>query len=225
MMGSFAESHVEEATLAWLVGSGYEVQSGSAIAPGEPEAQRSNYHEVILESRLRGALPRLNPNIPATALEEARRKVKYPGSPSLVGNNRTFHRFLVDGVPVEYQAEGRIKGDHARLLDFDAPDNNDWLAVNQFTVVEDHHNRRPDVLVFVNGLPLTVIELKNAADENATIRTAFWFRTAYRRVWDRSLPTESASCLGEPSKESTCRPPACPSWKSCYVVCSTSGGS
>jgi type I restriction enzyme R subunit len=129
---------------------------------------------VVLEDRLRQALQRLNPRVPAEALEEAFRKLTRPDLPSLVASNHLVHKFLVEGVPVEYQrSDGSLGGDLVRVLDFDDPENNDFLAVNQFTVVEDRHERRPDIVLFVNGLPLAVLELKNAADENATIWSAF----------------------------------------------------
>lgn len=170
---TFTESVIEQAALAWLESLGYKIVFGNDIAPEEPAAERENYGEVILAGRLKDALQRINPNIPAEALEDAFRKVTRPSSPSLVGNNRSFHKMLADGIEVEYRHEGRIKGDKVWLIDFENLDNNDWLAVNQFTVVENHINRRPDIVIFVNGLPLSVIELKNAADEKATIWSAF----------------------------------------------------
>jgi type I restriction enzyme R subunit len=169
----FTESEVESAALTWLEGLGYIVLHGPDIAPGEPGAERQSYQEAILPRRLRDALARLNPVLPAEAIEEAFRKVSRVDSPSLIQANRLFHRMLVDGVDVEYQAEGRVVHDKARLVDFDDPDNNDWVAVNQFTVQEGRHTRRPDIVLFLNGLPLGVIELKNPADENANIWTAF----------------------------------------------------
>jgi type I restriction enzyme R subunit len=173
-MTNLIESHVEEAALAWFAELGYHVVSGGDIAPGEPHAERESYADVVLVRRLEAALESLNPHVPAVAREEALRKVLLQESPSLVGNNRAFQRMLVDGVEVEYKrADGSIAGDRVRLVDFENPENNDWLAVNQFTVVEGQHNRRPDVVLFINGLPLAVIELKNAADEDATIWTAF----------------------------------------------------
>ena len=160
------ESHVEDAALAWFGELGYTVLHGPDIAPGEPLAERDDYGQVVLAARLRRKLADLNPHIPADALDEAARKVTRPASASLINNNRLFHRMLVDGVEVEYRrADNSIAGDRARLVDFDEPNNNDWLAVNQFTVIEGQHNRRPDIVLFVNGLPLAVIELKNAADE------------------------------------------------------------
>jgi type I restriction enzyme R subunit len=172
--GTFTESVVEDAALCWLKDLGYEVMFGPDIAPGMPAAERDNYGQVVLERRLRDALARLNAEAPADALEEAFRKLTRPDSPSLVVNNHVIHKYLVEGVPVEYRRkDGSIGGDLVHVLDYEEPENNEFLAVNQFTVVENQHERRPDVVLFVNGLPLAVIELKNAATENATIWSAF----------------------------------------------------
>jgi type I restriction enzyme R subunit len=167
------ESVVEEATISWLKELGYILLFGPDIAPGELFAERESYGEVILINRLRSVLAKINPNIPEEAREEAIRKVMRAEHPSLIENNRRFHRYLVDGVPVEYQKENRNIHDQVWLIDFSDPENNDWLAINQYTVIEERHNRRPDVVVFVNGLPLAVIELKNPANENATALDAF----------------------------------------------------
>ena len=167
-MSHFTESTIEETALDWLKDIGYTIVYGGDIAPEEPAAERENYQDVLLVGRLRAALERINPNVPAEALEDAFRKVTRPSSPALVGNNRSLHKMLADGIEVEYRHEGRIKGDKVWLIDFENLDNNDWLAVNQFTVVENHINRRPDIVIFINGLPLSVIELKNAADAKAT---------------------------------------------------------
>jgi type I restriction enzyme R subunit len=173
-MTAFIESIVEQAALAWLAGLGWSVKYGPEIAPGELFAERGDYGEVVLAQRLRDALARLNPGFPAEALEDAFRKLTRADAPSILERNRAVHRMLVDGVTVEYRRpDGSIAGAQARLLDFDDPDNNDWLAVNQYTVTEGQHTRRPDVVLFVNGLPLAVIELKNPADENATVWSAF----------------------------------------------------
>jgi type I restriction enzyme R subunit len=175
-MNPFTESVVEEAALAWLRGLGFGVLNGPAIAAGEVAAERSdpNYRDVVLEGRLRQALARLNPDLPSEVLEDACRKLTRVDAPSLIERNRAMHRMLVDGVPVESpRPDGTIAGGQARVLDFEDPDNNDWLAVNQFTVAEGQHVRRPDVVLFVNGLPLVVVELKNPTDENATVWTAF----------------------------------------------------
>jgi len=171
---SFTESVVEQAALAWLESLGYTILSGPEIAPDEPAAERDDYGQVVLDRRLLQALQRLNTQVPTDALDEAFRKLTRPDSPSLVANNHAVHNYLVEGVPVEYQrADGSIGGDLVRVLDYEDPESNEFLAVNQFTVVEDQHERRPDIVLFVNGLPLAVLELKNPADENATIWSAF----------------------------------------------------
>jgi type I restriction enzyme R subunit len=174
MSSSFTESAVEQAALAWLESLGYMILSGLEIGPGELQAERDNYGQVVLERRLRQALQGLNPKVPMDALEEALRKLTRPDLPSLVANNHVIHKYLVEGVPVEYQRpDGSIGGDLVRVFDCDKPENNEFLAVNQFTVVEDQHERRPDIVLFVNGLPLAVIELKNPADEKADVWKAF----------------------------------------------------
>ena len=175
-MSYLTESTVEDTTLSWFEDLGYEVLFGPDIAFDGPEPERepaANYSDVILSGRLREALAAINPNIPDMALDDAIRKVTRTESPSLIENNRRFHRMLTDGVDISYMADGREVHDKVWLLDIEELMNNDWLAVNQFTVVEGHKNRRPDIVIFINGLPLAVIELKNPADEKATIRHAF----------------------------------------------------
>ena len=173
-MKGISESTVEDAALEWLAGLGWSVVHGPDIAPDTPGAERADYGEVVLERRLRDALARLNPGLPAAAREDALRRLIRPEGATLAARNRAFHRMATDGVTVEYRdAGGAIRGAQARAIDFDRPARNDWLAVNQFTVVEHRHERRPDVVLFVNGLPLAVIELKNPADEQATILSAY----------------------------------------------------
>ena len=175
-MTSFTESVVEDATLEYFAELGYSIAHGPDIAPGEPMQERASYGDVVLIDRLRVALARINPRIPADALDEAARKVLNAGhvSPALFENNHRFHQLITDGVSVEYKRpDGSIAGDQVWLIDFDHIDNNNWLVVNQYTVIENKNNRRPDVVIFVNGLPLGVIELKNTADEKATIHHAF----------------------------------------------------
>ena len=172
-LNTIYESDIEEVSLDWLTDLGYTVLHGPDIAPDMPNAERSNYKEVVLTRRLQDAVTRLNPTIPTDAQEEAIRKVLNPDSPALVQNNRAFHQMLVDGIEVEYrQPDGTVRGERVRLVNFDTPENNDWLAVNQFTVIEKS-DRRPDIVLFINGLPLAVIELKNPTDEKATVLTAF----------------------------------------------------
>ncbi|MBN1869529.1 MAG: type I restriction endonuclease subunit R [Candidatus Omnitrophica bacterium] len=167
------ESVIEQAALAWLEAIGWQVAHGPDIAPGQLLTERADYGEVVLTQRLRDALARLNPQLLADALEDAFRKLTRPEGADLIQRNRALHQMLVDGVTVECRtAGGSIRGAQAQVIDFNNPENNDWLAVNQFAVMENKHSRRPDIVLFINGLPLSVIELKNAADENATIWTA-----------------------------------------------------
>lgn len=174
MSHKLTESDVEEASLEWFKELDYSILHGPDIAPGELFAERQSYDQVALTDRLQAAINHLNPSIPKEAKEEAIRRITHPGSPSLIVNNRNFHRMLVDGIEIEYvDSDGRVVGDRVHLVDFKELGNNDWLVVNQFTVIEDGHNRRPDVIVFVNGLPIAVIELKNAADKDATIWSAY----------------------------------------------------
>ncbi len=182
MSAGITESVVEEATLTWLKELGYTALNGPNIAPGEPKEERASYNDVVLAGRLRSALVRINPDIPPDALDEVIRKITRSDTPNLFENNRRFHQQLTGGVDVEYHAnDGRIIHNKAWLIDFSGPGNNDWLAVNQFTVVENNTNRRCDVVIFVNGLPLGVIELKNPGDENATIKGAFNQLQTYKK--------------------------------------------
>ena len=173
-MSAFSESGVEAAALAWLADLGWAVAHGPDIAPDALAAERSDYGQVLLEQRLCDSLARLNSDLPDDVLDDAFRQLNRPEGPTLENRNRAFHRMLVDGVTVEYRTdEGAVRGSQACVVDFDDPTNNDWLAVNQLTVVENKHERRPDIGLFVNGLPLGVIELKNPTDEDATIWAAW----------------------------------------------------
>ena len=184
-MNAFTESVVEHAALDWFRALGYDVVGGPDMPPG-PHALRESYADTIFPSVVRGALARMNPNLPNEALDDAFRKLTRPEGPSLEARNRAFHRLAVDGVTVEYRgAGGSIRGAPVRMFDFEQPSNNDWLAVNQFTVVESSHERRPDIVLFVNGLPLAVVELKNPADEDATLRSA-WQQL---RTYQAELPS------------------------------------
>ena len=173
----FSEATVEDATLEIFADLGYATAQGLDIAPDADASERLNYGDVILKGRLQAAVDRLNPTVPAEARAEAIRQLFTAETPSLVEENRRIHRLIAEGVDVEfYGSDGVLKGDKVRLVDFDpltALATNDWFAVNQFTVIENRHERRPDVVVFVNGLPLAVIELKNAGSEAATIDGAY----------------------------------------------------
>jgi type I restriction enzyme R subunit len=169
------ESNIEQVTLDILANLKYKIIYCPDIAP-EPDGvrpERQSYSDVILTDRLKSAIDKLNPGIPHEAKEEALKKVLRAESPDLTVNNHNFHRMVIDGVDIEYREDGRTIGDKVWLVDFKNPDNNEFLAINQFTVIEDRNNRRPDIVIFVNGLPLGVIELKNPTDENATVKTAF----------------------------------------------------
>jgi type I restriction enzyme R subunit len=174
-MKALTESDVEQAALDIFEELDYKTVYGPDIAPA-PEGtkpERKNYSDVVLVERLAKAIDKLNPTIPKEAKEEAVKKVLRVESPKLIVNNQSFHRMLVNGVYVEYRRkDGSIAGDKVWLFDFHKPEHNEFLAVNQFTVIENNYNRRPDIVIFVNGLPLAVVELKNPADETATVWTA-----------------------------------------------------
>ena len=173
-MTTLHESDIEDAALEWLGELGWQVAHGPDIAPDTVASERDDYGQVVLERRLRDALGELNPALPASAIDDAYRKLTRPEGATLEARNRAFHRMLVNGVETEYtDGDGRVRGGHARVVDFTNPANNDWLAVNQFTVTENRNTRRPDIVLFLNGLPLGIMELKNAADEDATVWSAF----------------------------------------------------
>ena len=185
-MTTITEDDVEQLALGWLSDVGWESVNGADIAPDTAGAERDDFGDVILERRLRDAIDRLNPGIRFDAHEDAFRKLTNPQGTSLEVKNESFHRMLVEGVNVEYRdIDGRIRGAQVRVIDFDDVDANDFLAVNQFAVVENKNSRRPDVVLFVNGLPLGIIELKNPTDEDATIWTAWQQLQTYKS----ELPT------------------------------------
>ena len=167
------EDQLENEVLGWLADVSYSHVYGPDIAPETNSAERSTYQQVLLVERLRDAIARLNPSIPLMARDDALRQVLDLGIPSLLNANRHFHQLMTSGIPVQYQKDGETRGDFVRLIDFESPSNNEWLAVNQFTVKGPKHSRRPDIVLFVNGLPLVLIELKNPADEQADIWKAY----------------------------------------------------
>ena len=174
------EDQLEQECLAWLADVGWQHRYGPDIAPDGDAPERDNYRQVLLLGRLRSAVAALNPTVPAAAREDAIRQLLDLGTPVLLAANRHFHRLLVGGVPVEYQQDGETRGDFVRLVDWADPSRNEWLAVNQFSVTGPHHTRRPDIVLFVNGLPLVLIELKNPADLNADVWKAFHQIQTYR---------------------------------------------
>lgn len=182
-MTKFTEDTVELAAIDWLQQAGYEYIHGGVIAPGESAAERTSYGEVLLIGRLRAALEHINAHIPRAArtdvVDEVIRRIQRTPGQNPVINNHAFHRLFTEGVDVSFRDGGQMRHDKVWLVDFEHPQNNEFLAVNQFTVMDTNPitraqtNRRPDIVLFVNGLPLVIVELKNAADEKATIRNAF----------------------------------------------------
>lgn len=167
------ESQIEQYALDILANLGWQILHGPDIGPDGAMAERE-LRQVVLPERLYSALVRLNPYIPEPALNEAMRRLTQISKPSLIENNHEFHQLLVVGVPVQYRtSSGEVKHDIVRVVDFTSPKNNDFAAVNQLTVLQGDYNRRPDIVLFVNGLPLVVIELKNAADTKADLAAAY----------------------------------------------------
>lgn len=183
-MSGISEDAVEQAMLEWLAGLGWRTAHGPDISPPDAKTsgtERTTYREVVLVGRLRDAIAKLNPHIPVGARDDALRCVLNPNVPGQVNSNRQVHRWLVDGVPVEFQKDGETRGDRVRLLDFADVAANDWLAVNQYSVQGPKQTRRPDVVLFVNGMPLVVVELKNPGDEDADIWAAWNQLQAYQQ--------------------------------------------
>jgi len=199
-MTKYTESTLEMAALEWFGELGYTIKYGPDISPEMNVAdqpsfteatvskERESYADVILEDRLKEAIDKFNPDIPEDAKEDALKKVLHVAhlTPNLTANNKAFHSYLRDGVDVEYMRDdGTVAGDKARIVDFENIENNDFLAVNQFTIVEQNNNRRPDVIIFINGLPVVVIELKNPGDEKATVKGAF----NQIQIYKKDIPT------------------------------------
>jgi len=181
MASGFSEGLVEEVVVSTLQDLGYTYQPGAVISPDGSAPTRLAYVDVLLSDILTAAVDRLNPLIPADARRQAMRQLSITETPSLVEENRRMHRLITEGVDVEFSiGDGEVKGDKVWLVDFEQPENNDFLVTNQFTVAEGKHTRRPDVMVFVNGLPLGIIELKNAASENATVDQAYQQLQTYK---------------------------------------------
>lgn len=181
-MGRITENTIEDFAIQLLEHLGYEYIYAPDIAYDGENPERSSYDDVLLTQRMAQAVRRINPTVPPAAQEEAIKEIQRIHSPELLTNNESFHRLLTEGIKVSYQKEGQQRGDLVWLIDFNTPENNDFIVANQFTVVEDGVNKRPDVILFVNGIPLVVLELKNAADENATIKSAFRQIETYKSV-------------------------------------------
>jgi len=193
-MPKITESEIENLAIELLESSGYDYIYGPDIAPDGDRPERASFEDVLLLERLQTAVRRINPTLPASAIEDAIKQIQRIHSPELIANNETFHRMLTEGVKVSYQKDGKERGDLVWLVDFKNLENNDFVVCNQFTVIENNVNKRPDVILFVNGLPLVVIELKNPADENATVKSAFKQIQTYKSAIP-SLFTYNGFCV------------------------------
>ncbi len=182
MAASLTESEIETLAIERLQVLGYSYVYAPEIAPDSATPERESFADVILDKRLRKAIARINPTLPVAALDEAIKTIQRISSPELLANNEAFHRLLTEGVNVSYQKDGNTRGDLVWLIDFANPDNNEFVVANQFTIIENNQNKRPDVILFVNGLPLVVIELKNAADENTTLTSAYKQLETYKQT-------------------------------------------
>lgn len=181
-MSSITEAAIEDFAIKLFERLGYDYVHAPDIAPDSDSPERNRYDDVFLTPRLEQALRRINPSIAPDVLQTALKEVQRIHSPDLLANNETFHRLLTEGVKVSYQQDGNERGDLVWLIDFANPDNNEFVVANQFTVIENNQNKRPDLVLFVNGIPLVVIELKNATDENATLKAAYQQLETYKHI-------------------------------------------
>ncbi|MCB5187824.1 type I restriction endonuclease subunit R [Methylobacillus caricis] len=181
-MAKLTESEIEALAIERLQMLGFDYIYGPDIAPDAKNSERESFADVLLNSRLRHAVARINPTLPAAALDEAIKTIQRISSPELLANNEAFHRLLTEGVKVSYQKDGNTRGNLVWLVDFANPDNNEFVVANQFSIIENNQNKRPDIILFVNGLPLVVMELKNAADENATLTSAYRQLETYKQA-------------------------------------------
>jgi len=181
MRNTISENEIEQIALSYLKHLGYNYLLGTEISPDGEHPERE-YSDVVLITRLRDAIDKLNPNIPQEAKEDALKKVLRTESPNLLINNEKFHKYFTDGIEVEIRTDTGIRGEKVYIVDFENIENNEFLAVNQFTVIENNQNKRPDIVLFINGLPLVVVELKNAVDENATLKSAFNQLQTYKQA-------------------------------------------
>ncbi len=193
-MKPITENLIEESTIEILQSQGWEYANGKELSPEGLFCERENYQQIILIGRLRNAISKINPHIPADAQEAAVQKVLRIYSPVLLHNNEEFHKLLVEKVKIPYQQNGYERSHEVALIDFENTNNNQFLVVNQYTIIENNQNKRPDVILFVNGIPLVVIELKNASDENASIRKAYEQIQTYKAIIP-SLFTYNAVCI------------------------------
>ena len=180
-MASITENEIEAIALSYLQNLGYSHILGTTLSPDGEHPERQ-YTDVVLATRLRDAIDKLNPRLTQDAKEDALKKVLRIESPNALINNETFHKYLTEGVDVEVRTADGIRGEKVYIVDFANAENNEFLAINQFTIIEGSQNKRPDIILFLNGLPLVVIELKNAVDENATIKSAFSQLQTYKQA-------------------------------------------
>ncbi|MFQ5632453.1 MAG: type I restriction endonuclease, partial [bacterium] len=181
-MNKITESAIEEFAIELLEKQHYQYVYAPSIAPDSDTPERQSFEDVLLMEQLQTAVGRINPTIPPDIREDAIKQVLRLNSTELIANNEAFHRMLTEGIKVSYQKDGHNRGDLVWLIDFKNPAYNDFIVSNQFTVIENNVNKRPDVILFINGLPLVVIELKNPADENAPVRSAFKQLQTYKQA-------------------------------------------
>src|ERR1035441_3076454 len=193
-MKPITEDIIESLAIEQLQSLCWDYAYGLDIAPGAEKSERESYEQIILIDRLRSAVAQINPHIPKSAQEQAIQKVLRIYSPDLLYNNEAFHQCLVEKIKIPYQQEGYERSYEVALIDFDNVTNNQFLVVNQYTIIENNQNKRPDILLFVNGIPLVVIELKNASEQNATTKSAFNQIQTYKSVIP-SLFTYNAICV------------------------------
>ncbi|MBF0118141.1 MAG: type I restriction endonuclease subunit R [Desulfobacterales bacterium] len=182
MNNKITESSIEQFAIELLEHQGYQYLYGPSIAPDGETSERKSFEDVLLIERLQTAIGRINPSISADIREDAIKQIQRLNSPELIVNNEFFHRMLTEGINVSYQKDGNTRGDLVWLIDFKNPENNDFIAANQFTVIENNVHKRPDIIIFVNGIPLVVVELKNPVDENATVTSAFKQLQTYKQA-------------------------------------------
>ncbi len=220
-MKPITENIIEESTIEILQSQGWEYANGKEISPEGLFCERENYQQIVLVNRLRNAIAKINPHIPTDAQEAAVQKVLRIYSPVLLHNNEEFHKLLVEKVKIPYQQNGYERSREVALIDFENTNNNQFLVVNQYTIIENNQNKRPDVILFVNGLPLVVIELKNASDENASIRKAYEQIQTYKAIIP-SLFTFNSVCIISDGLE--CRAGSVSADLSRYMTWKTSDG-
>ncbi len=198
-MTKLTENDIELWAIEELQSLGWEYLHGAIIAPDGDHPERNSFGDVVLRGRLQSAIDRHNPDIPLEARQEAMKNIERIASPDLMVNNQAFHEMLTEGFPVTYRKDGVERGDRVQLVNFENPEQNDFLVVNQFTVIDaspsgDRGAKRPDLILFVNGLPLVLFELKNAIDEHATLESAYHQIQTYKEAIP-SLFTYNTFCV------------------------------